>query len=294
MKTLFLIAFLPFCFLLSAQQIAGDPIRLLALGDSYTIGQSVPHSGSWPYQLADSLENNYGVSVEEVKVVATTGWRTDNLKMATSNAELDSTYDLVGLLIGVNNQFQNKPIAQYYEEFPELLDWAIALASGDTNKVFVYSIPDYAYTPFGNGNTNISVALDVYNRINDSITRNRGVAYYDITPISRTGLDNPNMVASDNLHPSSEQYGLWVYELLNGLEFTQALGVGDSSSMSNIGNLERVGDTYRYSDGRFFDVVCLNGVVLYYQVKEFTTTSVNNESVVILKSSTDSEKVVLN
>lgn len=282
-----------FSFFVSGQKIESQAIRVLALGDSYTIGQGVSQSASWPYQLADSLGSKYGVSVSELKVIATTGWTTTNLRYAMEGADLDSTYDLVGLLIGVNNQYQNQLLTTYYSEFPELLNWAIALAGGDTSHVFVFSIPDYAYTPFGNGSPNISAGIDKYNQINDSITKGLGVPYYDITPISRTGLDSLNMVASDGLHPSGKQYSLWVDKLLTGIEVTPVLGY-NTTSINSEKNLVRLNDLYFYEDHRPFDVLNLKGEVLVEQAAKISIKAIKKEPVVILRSTTGSIKIFTN
>jgi lysophospholipase L1-like esterase len=182
----------------------------LALGDSYTIGESVAEAERYPHQLADSLAK-YGVSIERVDIVAQTGWRTDQLEDAIEgNSALAETYDLVSLLIGVNNQFQGRPIAVYEQDFRALLDRAIDFAEGDRARVFVVSIPDYAFTPFGDGRVNISEGVDAFNEVNASITQEYGITYFNITPISRRGLDEPALVADDGLHPSAIQYAEWV------------------------------------------------------------------------------------
>ena len=186
------------------------PIKYLALGDSYTIGQSVEEYERYPIQLATQLEAD-SIPVDTTIIIAQTGWRTDNLINAIDNANLTDTFDLVSLLIGVNNQYQGKPFSLYETEFPELLQTAIDLAGGDKEKVFVLSIPDYGYTPFGQNNqTSISAALDIYNDYNKTITEAEGISWFDITPISRNGLAQPELVATDNLHPSSEMYRQWV------------------------------------------------------------------------------------
>lgn len=186
-------------------------LRLLALGDSYTIGESVAVPERWPNQLADSLRKE-AVLVDSVKIIATTGWRTDQLMAAINQQSPDSAWNLVGLLIGVNNQFQGRSLSVYETEFEDLLNRAIALAGGDRSKVFVISIPDYAYTPYGQANNQqqISAGIDQFNAANRSITESYGIAYYNITPISREGIDKPEYVASDGLHPSGIQYGQWV------------------------------------------------------------------------------------
>ena len=186
-----------------------DGKKYLALGDSYTIGQSVSVANRFPIQLATQLESD-SIELDTTIIIARTGWTTSNLKNAISSANLTDTFELVSLLIGVNNFYQNKPIGQYKIEFEELLNTAIDLAGGDKENVFVVSIPDYAYTPFGNGSSTISQGIDDFNAANKNITDSVGVSYFDITPISREGLDQPNLVASDDLHPSGIQYGRWV------------------------------------------------------------------------------------
>jgi hypothetical protein len=160
--------------------------------------------------LAKALANDT-ILFNEVKIIATTGWTTTNLIDAINNQNLDKKYNLVSLLIGVNNQYQNKPIELYKNEFKALLNKAIALANFDTNKVFVVSIPDYGFTPFGKNNqSTISAQIENYNQINKSITDSLNVSYVNITPISQMGLTNPELVASDGLHPSAAMYKMWV------------------------------------------------------------------------------------
>ena len=184
-------------------------IKYLALGDSYTIGQSVSVEDRYPNQLATQLEAD-SVLMDTTLIFAKTGWTTTDLQNTLTIANMKDTFDLVSLLIGVNNQYQNKPIDQYEIEFEELLQIAIDFAGGDKEKVFVLSIPDYAFTPFGNGNPSISDEIDDFNFSNKTITDNYGISYFDITPISTEGLDKPELVASDGLHPSGEQYTRWV------------------------------------------------------------------------------------
>jgi lysophospholipase L1-like esterase len=181
-------------------------VKYLALGDSYTIGESVAESERWPVQLAAKL--SFGASPT---IIATTGWRTDDLKKAIEAASLQPPYDLVSLLIGVNNQYQGKSVEAYKQEFEELLQKAIALAGGDKNKVFVVSIPDYGYTSFGKPKqATISKDIDLFNEVNKAITTRYGIRYVNITDISRRGLDDTSLVAADGLHPSGKQYALWV------------------------------------------------------------------------------------
>ena len=204
-------------FLFTSFTAVAQPMKYLALGDSYTIGESVAPEERWPVQLAERLRQQ-GRSVEGPTIIATTGWRTDNLKNGMTIARLQPEYDLVSLLIGVNNQYQGKPLEPYKEEFEALLQEAIRLAKGDKNRVFVVSIPDYGYTPFGKSKQEkISRELDAFNEANRVIAEKWGVKYFNITDISRQGLDQPELVAADGLHPSGKMYSLWVDRILPGL-----------------------------------------------------------------------------
>ena len=153
-------------------------------------------------------------------MIAQTGWRTDDLQhaIAVQAQEIgDSIFSLVILCIGVNNQYQNADFAVYKMEFEQLLQTAIARAGGRPRRVIVLSIPDWAYTPYGQGFSNpsaISQKIDAYNAANQTIAATFGVHYVDVTAISRQGLSNPELVASDGLHPSSIQYSAWVREML--------------------------------------------------------------------------------
>jgi lysophospholipase L1-like esterase len=193
-----------------------DPVRFLALGDSYTIGQSVGVSERWPNQFAEELTNQ-GYSVGEVNIIAQTGWTTANLKNAI-NQQQPSGYNLVSLLIGVNNQFMGGDLQNYATQFEDLLQQAIYLAGNNPQHVFVLSIPDYAFTPYGNGNSTISMQIDQFNAVNRQITESYKVKYVNITPISRNGLIQPELVASDGLHPSGIMYGYWVLEIMKSVE----------------------------------------------------------------------------
>lgn len=183
----------------------------LALGDSYTIGESVKESERFPNQLADSLRAD-GIKINTVKIIARTGWTTDELQngIAVSDLTENSTFDMVTLLIGVNNQYRGRSVEEYKPSFTALLERAIKFAGGNKTHVIVVSIPDYAYTPFGGGRQSISTGIDQFNTANEAITRSMGIAYAQITPISREGLKDPSLVATDGLHPSGKQYGRWV------------------------------------------------------------------------------------
>ncbi|NJB85585.1 lysophospholipase L1-like esterase [Lewinella marina] len=189
-------------------------ISFLALGDSYTIGTSVAADERWPNQLSRQLLAREKIAVEPLEIVARNGWRTDNLANALAAADPGENFDLVSLLIGVNDQFQGFSVDGYQQRFRALLESAIGYAGGDTSRVFVVSIPDYAYTPFGGGKESISREIDAFNAAAESVATSYGVPFYNITPITRRGLQQPDLVASDNLHPSGKQYGLWVEEVL--------------------------------------------------------------------------------
>jgi len=191
--------------------------KILALGDSYTIGESVCDTCRFPEQLKDSLALKKEGSTFDLDIIAGTGWTTTNLINAIYNEKPTNDYDLVTLLIGVNNQYQQKPFSLYTIEFPQLLDKAIELAKGDKANVIVISIPDYAYTPFGQSTSDpakISNELNTYNAFAENYSNQKEVSFIYITDITRQGLINPELVASDGLHPSKLAYSKFV-ELLS-------------------------------------------------------------------------------
>ena len=193
-------------------------MKFLALGDSYTIGESVAEDQRWPVLLVREL-NARGKNFANPKIIATTGWRTDDLKNAIVKEDPSKDYDLVSLLIGVNNQYQGKSVESYAPEFEDLLKMAIAFAGGDESKVFVVSIPDYGFTPFGKEKQEkITRELNEYNRVNKTIAGKYGIKYFNITDVSRKGFDEPELVASDGLHPSGKMYAEWVKIILSGLK----------------------------------------------------------------------------
>lgn len=197
---------------ISMNVFSQNKTKFLALGDSYTIGESVSEDERWPNQLADKLK------IDRPKIIATTGWRTDDLKNAIISANLKNEYELVSLLIGVNNQYQGKSSAQYEIEFEDLLKTAIQLAKGKKKNVFVVSIPDYGFTPFGKANQErITTQLNEFNKINKLITKKYKIKYFNITDISRKGLEDPALVAADGLHPSGKMYTQWVEVISKGL-----------------------------------------------------------------------------
>lgn len=213
MRVILLCLLLPMTVM--AQQInIAKKVKFLALGDSYTIGESVSIEERWPVQLTNALRKR-GVNVSVPKIIATTGWRTDNLSDALVRAKLRPDYNLVSLLIGVNNFYQGRSVESFKPEFEALLKKAINLAGGDKTHVFVVSIPDYGYTPFGKADqSTITADTDNFNSACKDIALKNGVTFINITDISRRGIAEPDLVADDGLHPSKKMYGEWVQRIL--------------------------------------------------------------------------------
>lgn len=198
-------------------------VSMLALGDSYTIGQSVDINERWPHQFTDELRK-LGVEAEYPDYIATTGWTTRRLIQGINTmTDPDKRYNLVSILIGVNNQYQGIDISTYEPDLRDIIDLALNIVDQDTSRVFILSIPDYAYTPFGGGFESISKEIDDYNNIKRRIAVEYGIPYIDITPISRNGLNDPSLVAGDGLHPSGKQYGQWVQAIIPHLKLDISL-----------------------------------------------------------------------
>lgn len=189
-----------------------NALTYLALGDSYTIGESVKESERWPVQLVSRLNQETELEVADPQIIATTGWTTSELQRGIASVKPKGPFDLVSLLIGVNNQYRGYPFAEYEKEFPELLQAAIGYAGGRTNQVFVVSIPDYGATPFANNSDQDKIAkeLDAYNAFAKAQAEANGVQFFNITDISREARERPEFVAGDGLHPSGAMYTEWV------------------------------------------------------------------------------------
>jgi lysophospholipase L1-like esterase len=186
----------------------------LALGDSYTIGEGVPTEGRWPAQLVARLRER-GVMVGDPRIVATTGWTTDELTSAMDEAGLRGSFGLVTLLIGVNNQYRGRSASEYREEFLVLLQRAIALA-GDSRRVIVVSIPDWGVTAFAQGHDRAAIGgeIDTFNAIARDEAVRAHARWADVTPASRAAGSKPDMLVEDGLHPSAAQYATWVNVIL--------------------------------------------------------------------------------
>jgi lysophospholipase L1-like esterase len=185
--------------------------RFLALGDSYTIGESVAVADRWPNQLALRLRKS-GIDIADPQIIAKTGWTTDELSSAIDAAKPRRPYALVTLLIGVNNQYRGRAAEEYRNEFTALLRRAVAFAGGNPRRVIVVSIPDWGVTPFAANRDRATIAaeIDRFNIINAEETKKAGARYADITPLSRHAATEPNLVAPDGLHPSAAMYKQWM------------------------------------------------------------------------------------
>lgn len=191
------------------------PLRFLALGDSYTIGESVDPADRWPVQLAALLRER-GVDIAEPEIIATTGWTTDELAAGIRERDPQGPYDLVSLLIGVNNQYRGRPLDEYREHFRDLLVRSIGFAGGEPRRVVVLSIPDWGVTPFaaGRDRSRIAAEIDDFNATAREEAAATNSRFVDITSISRRASAEPPLLASDGLHPSGAMYRLWASEVL--------------------------------------------------------------------------------
>ncbi|WP_417887343.1 SGNH/GDSL hydrolase family protein [Zunongwangia sp.] len=190
----------------------------LALGDSYTIGESVTYSQSWPVQLTENLRAD-GYRMAAPKIIANTGWTTADL-IAAVNSEINvqRDFDIVSILIGVNNQYQNKPLSEFEEELHEIFRKAINHCKTMEKGVFVLSIPDYRVTPFGMAHSDkMGRDIDAFNDVIRQVASEFNVDFYNITPISRKAKNNSDLIAVDDLHPSELMYKYWVDAIVDNV-----------------------------------------------------------------------------
>jgi len=190
---------------------SAGPLRYLALGDSYTIGESVGADQRWPVQLAARLRE-HGLAIGEPQIIARTGWTTDELSIAIDQAAPGGRFDLVSLLIGVNNQYRGYDSEVYRVEFRALLQRAIGFAAGRPERVIVLSIPDWGVTPFAaeRDRKEVAAEIDAFNTINQAEAERAGARYVDVTFESRAASGDPALIAGDGLHPSGTMYAEWV------------------------------------------------------------------------------------
>jgi len=194
--------------------IAMPKIRYLALGDSYTIGEMVAERNRWPNQLAVLLEDE-GIQ-SDVTIIARTGWTVDELWQGILANPPEGTYDMVSLLIGVNDQYRGYPLDGYRKDFRFMLGKAIEYAGGDPKRVIVLSIPDWGFTPIAAAQDTepISLQIDEFNAVNLEETESAGAHYVDVTIISRMAMDDFELIAGDRLHPSGKMYAMWAEKTL--------------------------------------------------------------------------------
>jgi len=197
-----------------SQKMTEKTYSYLALGDSYTIGESVPANQNFPSQMIELIRKD-GYSFNNATIVAKTGWTTDELEDGISNAELDKHYDFVSLLIGVNNQYRGKSLEEYAIEFDELLKKAIGFSGNKANHVIVLSIPDWGVTPYATGRNRQKIAseIDAFNQVNKAIADRYKVTYIDITTFTREAATDPSLLTGDELHPSGKDYKRWAQKL---------------------------------------------------------------------------------
>lgn len=191
--------------------------RMLALGDSYTIGESVAETERWPVQLTDLLKAQ-GIRLDAPQIIAQTGWTTDELADAIERAAPSGPYPLVSLLVGVNNQYRGRSLEEYRAQFAELLERAISLAGNNPGHVLVLSIPDWGVTPFAHGSgrdlQQISTQIDQFNAAAQTLSVQRGAHWLDITGFTREAPQRPELLAADGLHPSGADYQRWAQSAL--------------------------------------------------------------------------------
>lgn len=182
----------------------------LALGDSYTIGESVPENKNFPHQVVDLLRKDK-LTIDEPAIIAKTGWTTDELQEQLSRTRLAVPFDFVTLLIGVNNQYRGRSEKEYAQQFEELLQQAIGYAGDKAEHVIVLSIPDWGVTPFAKDRDRIKIAkeIDAFNAINETIAKKYKVHYINITAFTREAATDKTLVADDGLHPSAKDYARW-------------------------------------------------------------------------------------
>ena len=218
----YIFLFLSFYLMSMSDTNAQKTLAYLALGDSYTIGESLPLEDNFPHQTVALLRKK-GISITAPEIVAKTGWTTDELMDAITKRSLKSSYDYVSLLIGVNNQYRGRDIVIYQKEFDQLLQQAIQFAGGNPEHVYVLSIPDWGATPFAEGRdrAKITSEIDQFNVANLKIAQQYKVHYIEITAGTREAKQDLSLVAEDKLHPSKKEYARWADKLSRAIEQRQ-------------------------------------------------------------------------
>jgi lysophospholipase L1-like esterase len=214
-----ILSFICICFSIFhpvfSQSMQKKVYTYLALGDSYTIGESLSLHDNFPNQTARLLSDS-GYTIEPLTIVAKTGWTTEELQSGIANRIAGQLcYDIVSLLIGVNNQYRGGTPEEYSRQFEELIQQAIVFAKKNPARVFVMSIPDWGVTPYAQGRDRESISnqIDSFNLINRTISKKWGVNYIDITGSTRDAARDHSLIAADGLHPSAKEYGRWAEKL---------------------------------------------------------------------------------
>jgi lysophospholipase L1-like esterase len=189
--------------------------RYLSLGDSYTIGESIAPEERWSMILSDMLRKN-GVDLSDPEIIAQTGWTTAELTDGIKSRNPQGPYNLVSLLIGVNNQYRGQSLERYRTELQGLLKQAIGFAGGNSERVFMLSTPDWGVTPFAKGSDQAKIAaeIDAFNQVAQEECTRLGIAFVDITPLSRTAKNDISQIANDGLHFSGKMYRQWAEKAL--------------------------------------------------------------------------------
>lgn len=212
------ILFLNILLIMNTSSTAQNTRNYLALGDSYTVGESVPVYENFPYQTVQLLRSS-GMQIQAPEILAKTGWTTDELMAGINRTSLLKQYDFVSLLIGVNNQYRGRSPEEFGKQFEELLIKAIAFAGGRKEHVFVISIPDWGATPFAKERDRNKIAkeIDSFNRIKKKITLEKEVRFIEITEGTRAAIADESLVAIDKLHPSGKEYAKWANQLASAI-----------------------------------------------------------------------------
>ena len=192
-----------------------SPYSFIALGDSYTIGEGVNEDERWPNQFVDVAYEN-GVDFDQPMIIAETGWKTYDLLNAINQTNFSKKYDYISLLIGVNNQFNSRPIDEFEEDLNKLMDEMKRIKKND-GSIIIISIPDWGYTPFGESSdmSDISEQINLFNSSLRKFASTNGLKYVDVTEISRRGINEPDLITNDNLHPSGTMYLEWAKKIYN-------------------------------------------------------------------------------
>jgi lysophospholipase L1-like esterase len=212
-----------FCIFRPYLPVMSKTYTYLALGDSYTIGEGVPIYENFPYQTVQVLRNA-GYNLYAAEIVAKTGWTTDELQAGIANSHLLAQYDLVSLLIGVNNQYRGRSIQEYTQQFEALLQQAIGFTGKQASQVFVLSIPDWGTTPFAKGKNSATIAheIDAFNAVNRMLAEKNAVHYIDITPGTRLATSDTTLLAPDQLHYSGKEHAGWAAKLAAAMQKSMA------------------------------------------------------------------------